>query len=222
MSRVVSLARVRTLLAAVPVDGLRRAAAALGVDVPATAQHRDVAAALEHYYLEPTPALPPLSVPTDVMWAACVAASLPPLLGSELRALAAATWKVRVAVRVTVLVDALGGTDALATVCAGKASATTRHAEKTALTKRWRGRYRTYSGMCRLYADVGGGGEHKERERFALDVEEHAFAVLRQLFAAAARPEAVAFSAEPGRMTRDYAPQWGVFVYLAYKKRESD
>jgi hypothetical protein len=226
----VPLAAVRELLLLkFPLDGLRKAAERLGSTAHVDARNKKTAkvayvdAILTVLVVADPAALPAVPVVHSApMWAECVAAGvpwlwcgdasapLPPLVDAK-RAMAHGL--------ATYLTALAAGGQTIVAISTGKASARTRHAERTAYGVRWCGRYgkpkHGFTGMRRLYADESAGANYKEREEFALQMEEHVFQLLRQRFDGSM----VKFSPESGRRNTGttFGPGWCVFVYLAVK-----
>jgi hypothetical protein len=220
-----------------PKDGLRKAAASFGLLPPASAakgaegtddERETLVAALvaglaANQLKKIKPALV-LVLKPDVMWAECKAATPGPMVvegeaAPELTAL----LKLDLAKRIEAVVAAAGGPEALVKICAGKVSAASKHAEQSGLCKRWRERYGKpeygYTAMRRLYADATSSTDYKARDAVALEVEKHAFDVLRRLLGAQRAAECIEFSDEAGRQGKGatFGPQWRVFVYLALR-----
>lgn len=211
-----------------PLDGLRKAAETGALAMPDRAlssalQKQALIAAFMDGLASDSLARRKLPVDTASMWGECAIASAVPLkMTGALVPVLTADVKRDMTARITAAVHALGALDAVTGLCAGKATAATACAEKSALTKRWADRYGkpsvAYTGMRRLYVDETTSIDYNAREAVALAVEAHAFGVIRNLLGARAAA-VVQFSDEPGRQStgKKYGPQWKCFVYLAFK-----
>ncbi len=224
---------VRLFLLRFPLDGLRKAAERYGVTPPPVQAHAPAAQQRRRprdAYVDalmtvlPTAgagaaaALPiPVAIATPFapVWAAAQAAGEPVVLYTQDTPLA--LLKTALAHKMDAYLPRVSA-GSVTEVAVGKASAATRNAERSALGRRWRGRYAKhgYTRMCRLYADPSdsvGGSDYREREARALVLEQHVHELLR------AAGYKVGFSAEPGRVNTGASagPQWGVFLYLAIK-----
>lgn len=229
----VDIKDVIAMLEHFPLDGLRKAAETYGLAVPLRklapgAQMTQLIAALSAGLLAKTLAYAKPGVDSEPMWEECRQyAGTVPMLRAQVDPTFTfgATERVALAKRIESIVQDMGGVDALAGICAGKASSETRTPEKSAYMSRWATRYGRkstgYTHMRRLFADTTGNPDYAARETTALAIEEHAFSVLRHMLGATHKDK-LGFSNEPGRAIqkdKSRKPEWGIFVYLAIKQK---
>jgi hypothetical protein len=226
------LERVEDMLNHFPLDGLRKAAQTFNLPTPSRKcpqeeQKKHLVAAMIEGLLDDSLGKNKAKVDTETMWESCKNESEPPVRISgddELPLAMVVDMKRDIAMRITRIIEKLGGVDQIQAMCAGKVSSATKKAEKSGFCNRWRDRYGTpeyaYTGMRRLYVDESASDHYKAREALALEVEQHAFEVIRRLFGHRA-DGVVYFSNEAGRQStgKTFGPQWKVAVYLAFKTK---
>ena len=225
----VPLSRVRAMLLLFPLDGLRKATLTCGLHLPLPEKETKEALvdALLDGLAADTLRYRKASVDAESMWQECQGKEFGHVVITDdmnhAKPELTALMKRDLASCIEMLLNNLGGVDAIDRVCAGKASSASKTAEKSALCKRWRARYgqpeHAYTHMRRLYADKTSGTDYKAREALALEVEKHAFDVLRRLLGPERAATLIEFSDEAGRQNtgKSTGPQWKVFVYLALR-----
>lgn len=233
---IVKVADVRKLLSLVPVNGLRDASLNMKLTI------KNLKSKNREDYIEPIiqallanqVAYKKEKIDCTSFWNECHQAGIPykwtnPFVAGSPHEIA--SIKQDLTKKVDAYLKDLDTTK-IVSICAGKASSAFSQAERSAYQSRWRCRYGKpeygYTHMRRLFADIANPGTidnklYKQREQFALEMEEHIFQYLISLKKRGTLSSTVEipFHGDEGKKNTgaSFGPQWQVFVYLAIKIR---